>query len=174
MANNTVDPIFTELSKYPARSRRFKDAAVFLSNSEGCEPDYLFEAFPWDSINPKLFVDIGGSHGQLSILLARRLKSLRCIVQDLPDVVAQGISVLPADVTDRVEFMAHDFFTEQVIKGADVYFLRWVFHDWSDKYCIKILRSLIPALKDGSRIILAELVVPEPGVVSPYQESIVR
>lgn len=145
-----------------------------MSNQEGFEPEQLFEAFPWESMNPQLFVDVGGSLGKFSILLARRLKQLRCIVQDLPDVVAQGASVLPTDVADQVEFMAHDFFSEQVVKGADIYFLRWILHDWSDKYCIKILQALIPALKDGSRIIIGEWVVPEPGVVSPYQEWIIR
>lgn len=67
----------------------------------------------------------------------------------------------PADVADRVEYTVYDFFTEQPIRGADVYFFRSIFHNWSDKYCIQILRSLIPALKPGSKIVLDETVVPE-------------
>ena len=166
--------MFAELSKFPARSKRFGETMDSMSSREGFEPQQLLETFPWESMNPRLFVDVGGSLGKFSILLARKVKHIRCVVQDLPDVVAQGISVLPADVADQVEFMAHDFFTEQVVKGADIYFLRWILHDWSDKYCIKILQALIPALKDGSRIVIGELVVPEPGMVSPYQEWIVR
>ena len=70
--------------------------------------------------------------------------------------------------------MAHDFFTEQPVKDADVYFFKWIFHDWSDKYSIKILRSLIPALKKGSKIILNEYVIPQPGEVSLLKEREIR
>jgi hypothetical protein len=30
-------------------------------------------------------------------------------------------------------------------RGPEGYFLRWILHDWSDKYALKILRALIPA-----------------------------
>lgn len=62
--------------------------------------------------------------------------------------------------------MAHDFFTEQPVKGADVFLLRCILHDWSDKYAIKILRALVPALKPDVRIIVNEAVVPEPAAFS--------
>lgn len=34
-----------------------------------------------------------------------------------------------------------DFFTEQTIT-ADVYYFKSIFHNWADKYCIKILQNL--------------------------------
>lgn len=70
--------------------------------------------------------------------------------------------------------MAHEFFAEQPVQGADVYYFRCILHDWSDKYAIRILRSLIPALKVGARILLSEYVVPEPGEISSYQERVLR
>jgi hypothetical protein len=47
-------------------------------------------------------------------------------------------------------------------------------HDWSDKYAIKILRALAPALKRGARIFINEAVIPEPSVLSPLDEQSIR
>ena len=40
------------------------------------------------------------------------------------------------------EFLAHDFFTPQTVKGAEVYLMKYIIHDWSDEYAVKILRRL--------------------------------
>lgn len=70
--------------------------------------------------------------------------------------------------------MAHDFITPQPIHGADVYIFRWIFHNWSDKYCVRILKNLIPALKPGAKIVVNDTVLPQPGVLSNWQESRIR
>lgn len=59
--------------------------------------------------------------------------------------------------------MKHDFFTPQVVKGADVYIYRWIFHNWVDEQSIKILQAAIPALKSGARILINDGCLPEPG-----------
>jgi chemotaxis methyl-accepting protein methylase len=89
-------------------------------------------------------------------------------------VVEEGKALVPKDMADRVTFMEHDFFTEQPVKGADVYFLRWILHNWSDKYCIEILRNLAPALKKGARVVVNEFCVPPPGILTPFQEKPLR
>lgn len=35
-------------------------------------------------------------------------------------------------------------------------------HNWPDKYVVRILRNLIPAFKPGSKVVIADLVIPEP------------
>ena len=93
--------------------------------------------------------------------LANSTNDIEFIVQDLDSTIKDRREILPQEVGHRIKFMHHDFFTEQPVKMADVYFLRWILHDWSDKYALIILRSLIPALKDGARIILFERVLTE-------------
>ncbi|KAK4665141.1 uncharacterized protein QC763_0077990 [Podospora pseudopauciseta] len=44
----------------------------------------------------------------------------------------------------QVTRTVHDFFEPQTVV-ADVYFFRWIFHGFSDKYNIKILRDLCGA-----------------------------
>lgn len=69
--------------------------------------------------------------------------------------------------------MIHDFFIQQPIV-ADVYLFRAIFHNWPDHYCVKILHSLIPALKHGARIIVNDGVVPEPGTLDLLAERNIR
>jgi 6-hydroxytryprostatin B O-methyltransferase len=84
-------------------------------------------------------------------------------VQDLPGLEENFNAARPAELADRVSFMAHDFFTRQPVEGADVYFLRKILHDWSDANALKILQQISPVMKPGSRILIAEAVVPPTG-----------
>ncbi|RAH70083.1 uncharacterized protein BO66DRAFT_438444 [Aspergillus aculeatinus CBS 121060] len=107
------------------------------------------------------------NQGEYSARRPRR-RSVQCIVQDAAQVVSQAISTAQAQpatdasrtVEPRIEFQAHDFFHEQPVKGADVYLLRLVLHDWSDKYALQILRALIPALQPGAKVVVNDRVVP--------------
>lgn len=50
--------------------------------------------------------------------------------------------------------MQDDLFIEQLVRGANIDFLRWILHGWSDKYAVRILEGLVPAMKDGSKVVL--------------------
>lgn len=106
----------------------------------------------------------------MAFALASKYPDMRIVVQDREEIVALAQVERPGNV----EFQAHDFFTEQPLQGADVYFFRWILHDWSAKYCVKILQALRPALKHKARIVLMDAILPEPGVLSPYQERMIR
>ncbi|KAF4633859.1 hypothetical protein G7Y89_g4253 [Cudoniella acicularis] len=80
----------------------------------------------------------------------------------------------PSDVQERVTFSPHNFFEEQPIKDTDVYFLRWVLHDWSDAYAVNILRALVPALRKESRVVINDAYLPEFGAISLYQQRFLR
>lgn len=124
---------------------------------------------------PKLISpQIGGSRGTVVTAIARKYPSLSFVVQDLEPVVESGRKNIPPDVAERVQFMAHDFLTPQPVKNADVYYLRWILHNWPDKYCIIILRNLIPALKPGARIVVNDNVLPTPGGMSNWKETRLR
>ena len=108
---------------------------------------------------------VGGSTGHVSFKLAEAIPQLRCIVQDLPTSASQFEAARPAALADRVKFQAHDFFKEQPVRGADVYFLRRILHDWSDKYVQKIVRALLPAMGPRSRILVNDFVFPQRGQI---------
>lgn len=95
------------------------------------------------------------------------------MVQDLEPVIREAREKVSADVADRITFMAHDFFRPQPIQ-ADVYFFRWILHNWSDAYCVRILRALVPALQPGAKVMVSEAVLPGPGGLPTRMEAVVR
>ena len=167
IAKDTSKPFFAELGKDQVRAKRFADAMSMFESSHGAAITSLLDHYPWGAIGKGTVVDIGGSHGSRAKAIAQRFPSLNCIVLDLPEVVVDGPPKVPLDLQSRVTFLGHDFFTEppEIAKGADVYLFCRVFHNWSDKYSIKILRCLISALKHGARILISDICVPEPNVV---------
>ena len=72
-------------------------------------------------------------------------------------------STVPDNLKSRISFQAQDILEPNTLHGADVYLLRSILHDWSDKYAILILKNLVPALKDGARILIADFIMPEQG-----------
>ncbi|PQE10357.1 hypothetical protein CJF32_00000898 [Rutstroemia sp. NJR-2017a WRK4] len=170
IANNTNQRMFQFFEDHPDRMRRFKAAMSFLQTFPGLENSYVLTGFDWASLGKATVVDVGGSHGLVSIDIAKAFPNLRFIVQDLPKVVEDGRTKVPVELADRVTFMAHDFFDEQPVRDADVYYFRWIFHDWSDKYAVMILKALVPALKPGARIVLSERCLEEPCTLPLRQE----
>lgn len=148
-----------------------------FNSSQGNEVKHLLDNYPFGSFNQALLVDVGGSHGAIATAIAQKFPQISCIVQDLSGIVIQALSKPKnPDPTlgSRVTFMAHDFFTDQPVKNADIYLFRCIFHNWSEAYSIKILRCLVPALKPGARILINEYCLVEPGSVSATQEKRLR
>ncbi|KAJ5084748.1 S-adenosyl-L-methionine-dependent methyltransferase [Penicillium alfredii] len=171
--NGTDLPIFQALADMPQRASVFAKAMMWLAQLPGFSPQYLVENFPWGSGDITV-VDVGGGMGHIARALAAHNPTVQCIVQDRAETIAQGENILSAELQGRVRFQAHDFFEEQPVHGADVYLLRHVLHDWSNKYARKILQALIPALKPGTKIVLNDRVVPGYGETSNLAEREAR
>lgn len=164
-----------------------KDFNTFMGNTMGGRR-YWTDWFPvqerlLDGANETsaLLVDIGGGKGHdvLAFLAKYPEKGRRLILQDLAPVVSDLEGIDPG-----IERMTCDFFTEQPVQGnadrhlfassflnglgtksgtgARVYFFHHIFHDWSDKYCLKILEQVRKAMAPGySKLIVHELIIPE-------------
>lgn len=120
---------------------------------------------------------VGGNASATSIALAKAFPALRCIIQDLKapiNTARSKLLELPADVSKRIEPHEHDFFTPQPVKGADVYLLRMILHDWKDSEAVKILKQLVDAAKPDSRILIMDMVLPTPGSASRTLEAALR
>lgn len=125
----TVDaePMFVTFGREPARARRMGRAMASLTGGEGYEVDHLLDVarggYDFSEVDARggTFVDIGGSHGFVCVEVARMYRRMKFVVQDLPRTVESAPSPICEDeqVAGRIEFLAHDFFQEQVVKGAD-------------------------------------------------------
>ncbi|KAL2142529.1 hypothetical protein VTI28DRAFT_1086 [Corynascus sepedonium] len=183
-AFGTVDkePMFATFGKDPDRARRMGRAMASLTGGEGYEPSFFVDVakggYDLSDIDAAggTFVDVGGSHGFMCVDLANRYRNMKFVVQDLQKTVDSAPKPLSADpqVADRITLLAHDFFTEQPTKGADVYFFRWIIHNYSTPYAVRILRNLVPALKPGARILINDHCLREPGLENPWDERVMR
>ncbi|PCH41150.1 S-adenosyl-L-methionine-dependent methyltransferase, partial [Wolfiporia cocos MD-104 SS10] len=120
--------------------------------------------YPWEALGSSTIVDVGGGAGGTSLDLARRFPNLHFVVEDLPSTIQQAQAVWTREYPEalqrgRVKLVPHDFFTEQPVKGAEVYFLRAILHDWPDDQCVTILSHLRAAMGPDSVILVAGLVV---------------
>ncbi|KAI9744020.1 MAG: hypothetical protein M1818_002754 [Claussenomyces sp. TS43310] len=157
---------FKEIAAQPGGLARFRDGMAVIGTGEGWEAHYLADNFPWASFPEGTVVDIGGADGHQSIAIAEAHPHLKMIVQDLimeDAVVAAHQAKLSEAVRPRIQFMAHDMFTEQPVKGADVYFFRCTLHNWADENVVKVLRALVPALKPGARVVVQDNGLAAPG-----------
>ncbi|PVH96578.1 S-adenosyl-L-methionine-dependent methyltransferase [Periconia macrospinosa] len=171
LAHGVKEDAFKVWEKDPARITQFSNAMAFLHAGSGFQPAEALSGFAQDT---GVFVDVGGSKGHVSIQLARTYPKWKFIVQDSKQTVQLAREEIPDDVREQVSFQVHDFWTEQPVKDADVYFFKTIFHDWSDKYSIKLLRALIPSLKQGAKVIIADVCIPPKGAVSQYKEQWMR
>ncbi|KAK8067560.1 hypothetical protein PG996_006672, partial [Apiospora saccharicola] len=172
LGKNTTKSIYELLAETPELALRFSGSMGALSASEEYDLTFVLDHYDWASLGAAR-VDIGGSEGHVSVALAKRFPNLELVVQDMAQVLGQGAANLPADLKDRVSFMAHDMFRPQTVE-ADVYYMRWILHNWSDKNCKCILEALIPVLKKGSRILIQDFYMPKPGQVALWKEKDAR
>lgn len=106
-------------------------------------------------------MDVGGGSGELLGAIAQQNRNLRGTVFDLPRCAeAASAHLRQIGVSDRVEFVAGDFF-KSVPVIADAIILKSIIHDWSDARSISILRNCREALPDGGKLLLVERLMPE-------------
>jgi hypothetical protein len=129
LARNTGDSFFETISRNEEDSKRFADALTFFQAGPGMETSIVVDNYDWEAHGSGIVVDVGGLRGVVALMLAEKFPAMRCIVQDLPEVIAGAPALTNADLAARVQFQAHDFYTKQPVKGADVYFFRMIFHN---------------------------------------------
>jgi 6-hydroxytryprostatin B O-methyltransferase len=176
-AFKTDKPMFQFFEEDELRRQRFSFLMRQIGTTHLMSTDHVATGFDWASLGECTIVDVGGNRGHCAIPIARANPKATIIVQDLPELVLHAQSpegnIIPPDLRDRITFMAHNFYEPQPIR-ADVYFIRLILHDYSDKYAARILSALIPAMKPGNRLILMEQILPPVGAAPPPVEHFLR
>lgn len=112
--------------------------------------------------NAIFMVDVGGGHGH-------DLKSLRDRYghEGLPGrLILQDLAAETTEDTRTIfESMLHNFFEPQPIKGARIYYLRAILHDWPTHICHTILSHIADAMTPNySKLIIREFILPDTDV----------
>jgi len=160
------------------RTRRF--GHLMRSVTTGPEVASLTTAYDWGSFAD--IVDMGGGMGHIAIAIAAAHPNVTCVVQDVnPGLQTAFEGQLLAQDADgakglreRVKFEVHDIFTPQPVKGASVYFLRNVLHNYTDTDCQRILTEIAVSMTPTSKIIIVDALLPEHGTVDRLVEAKMR
>ncbi|KAF1812710.1 O-methyltransferase [Eremomyces bilateralis CBS 781.70] len=119
--------------------------------------------------NPErpLIVDVGGSAGHALKFIMEETPDIpqeRCVLEDRPETIADTKKTGDPTLAN-VQMVEHDFYAEQPVKGALIYFIRRCLHDHPDENCVKILTHLanaLPADDTRSRVLITEQVLDNP------------
>ncbi|XP_042059994.1 8-hydroxyquercetin 8-O-methyltransferase-like [Salvia splendens] len=135
-------------------NQRYNEAsgadARFVGSLLVKECQHIFEGL-------KTIVDVAGGSGEVVKALTGAFSGLKCIVLDLPHVVAR------MEGSENVRFVSGDMF--EFIPPADAVFLKWIINAWKDEDCIKILGKCKEAIAEskinGKKVIIVDMVVDE-------------
>ncbi|KAH8885611.1 O-methyltransferase [Thozetella sp. PMI_491] len=142
------------------RAKQFAEAMQALGDNSALAVEPVLAQFDWESLGNGTVVDIGGSAGHISAVLAKKYPQLNLVVQDLAPVEPAFDANMKAEgLADRIRFQAYDLFTKQELV-ADVYLVKSVFHDWSDRYVLEMLQNQLPVIKPGNHLLIYDLIVP--------------
>ncbi|KAK4462846.1 O-methyltransferase-domain-containing protein [Cladorrhinum samala] len=170
-------PLYLYLEQHPYKAKRFAQAMSSWSQIDRQITD-LSNSYTWGSLGKGTVVDVGGGSGHISIALARQFPSLRFVVQDISHHMLSHAE--SSELGGRVTFQQHDFFQPQPVRGASVYLVRQVLHNYNDADSVKILAALVPALEvrpSATRLLINDIVLPDShsgGVTSKYEEHHLR
>ncbi|OAP57195.1 hypothetical protein AYL99_07933 [Fonsecaea erecta] len=122
---------------------------------------YCVLDFPWQDLpDAATVVDVGS----FCMQLRDHHPSLNLVVQDREHVIQQATAVwetkqCSAIADGRVKLVAHDFFKKNPVVGAEIYWLRYIVHDWADKEAIAILSRVAESMSPSSRVLIAEILM---------------
>lgn len=121
----------------------------------------------WAPPSPTATVcDIGGGAGHMVASLATAYPELKGIVFDLPSVVENAKkNIKSMNLEDRVSTIAGSFLEPlpSELSTCDVYYLKFILHDWDDFVCTSILKNILSVAQPNSLIVSTDFILNTAG-----------
>lgn len=149
-------PIFEVLYEDPTKLEQFVNAMAGISFGN-------FQAFAqkFDFSNYQKLCDVGGSTGQLSILVAKQHPHLHCISFDLPQLEPIASKTIEqSDLTGRIQVVSGNFF-EDPLPQADVITMGMILHDWDLEKKKHLIRLAYEALPENGALVAIENLIDD-------------
>ena len=107
-------------------------------------------------------LDIGGSHGYISVAMCRRYAALRAVILDLPAAVEHAAPILAKEgMGDRVVHRAGDALTDDFGTSAwDLIYVSQLLHHFDEATNREFCRRVARALKPGGVFVILEMMRP--------------
>ncbi|MEP7256884.1 MAG: methyltransferase [Flavitalea sp.] len=123
--------------------------------------NFMALAQNFDFSKYKTLIDVGGSGGMLSLMVAKYQAHMTCTSYDLPPVepIAKEI-IQKFKLSDRVKTQSGDFFKDALPK-ADIITMGNILHDWSEENKIMLMKKAYEALPAGGAFIAIEGIIDD-------------
>ncbi|HEY7119463.1 MAG TPA: methyltransferase [Tepidisphaeraceae bacterium] len=133
------------------------------------------ERLSMEGVNTVL--DVGGGTGIYSIALLQRHPGLRAIIFDRTEVLKVAAEMGAAyGVSDRLELLAGDMFTDDLPAGCQVVLLSNVLHDWDVPQCQALVNRCAAILPASGRVVVHDVFLDDdlggPLAVALYSSSL--
>ncbi|KAI0825595.1 S-adenosyl-L-methionine-dependent methyltransferase [Irpex lacteus] len=166
---------FLELPENVFRSRRFNCAMQGISSMQ--PPGTILSTYDWKSVPERgVVVDVGCGLGHVSLEIASVRPELRFILEDRAVVLQDTDKYWNEHAPETVQnahFIAADYLLPQPQLPAkpDIFLLRYILHNLSDKYATVLLKHLSDAAQPSTKLIVIDYVV-EHACATSYHSSI--
>jgi O-methyltransferase domain len=147
-------PYFDYLAAHPDAARVWDAGMACFSGLENEAIAHAYAFPPGAQV-----ADIGGGQGGFLAEVLETDPSLRGLLYDLPEVVADPRLLAATGLLERCETVGGDFF-EFLPPGADCYVFKRVLHDWDDETCVDLLRRCRQVLPATGRLLVIDAVIP--------------
>ena len=123
--------------------------------------NFMTFAQKFDFSKYKTLVDIGGSAGLLSLMVAKHQPHMTCTTVDLPPVESIAKETIQKfHLEDRVKTASVDFFADAFPK-ADIITMGNILHDWNEEKKMLLMKKAFEALPEGGAFIAIENVIDD-------------
>ncbi|QTE36099.1 methyltransferase [Mucilaginibacter gossypii] len=123
--------------------------------------NFMAFAQKFDFTQYKTLIDVGGSAGLLSLMVARHNAHMRCISFDLPPVEpVANATIQQFGLSDQVKTASGNFFT-MPIPNADVVVMGNILHDWDEENKISLMKKAYDALPANGAFVAIENIIDD-------------
>ncbi|TGJ82106.1 hypothetical protein E0Z10_g6676 [Xylaria hypoxylon] len=162
---NPLDP---QHGMFQENKEIWDNANTFFEGDRGSRPSWL----TWFPTKEKFFpeghqeqapllVDVAGGRGHdLMEFLEKYPDELGpFVLQDQQLVLDSALSLSP-----KIEKLPFDLFQDPPVKGARIYFMKFILHDYADEQCIQILHNVKASMVKGySYLVINDFILPDIG-----------
>jgi hypothetical protein len=140
----------------PAKLKEFTNAMSGIQMG-----NFIAFAQKFDFTKYKTLIDVGGSAGLLSLMVAKHNPHMHCTSFDLPPVEPiANATIQQFGLSDRVKAVGGDFFT-MPIPNADVVVMGNILHDWDEENKVSLMRKAYNALPAGGAFVAIEGIIDD-------------
>lgn len=123
--------------------------------------NFMAFAQKFDFTKYKTLIDVGGSAGLLSLMVARYNAHMRCTSFDLPPVEpVANATIQQFGLSDQVKTASGNFFT-MPIPNADIVVMGNILHDWDEENKISLMKKAYDALPDNGAFVAIENIIDD-------------